>query len=235
MDFANFTLVDAGVAGIALISGILAYSRGFTRELFAIGAWIVAAVAAFYLAPHLEPLLRELPAVGEFLAESCVVSVAVSFALIMALGLLVLAIFTPLFSSAVLDSSLGPVDRALGFLFGVARGILLCSVAWLVYSQAILGEGQEEWEGVAGAQTREVFVAPANYIRENLFPESGETQNSVMAWFEARTDALLASCNGEAPIPTAPAATDPAAPADGTVPQVAPTPPAAAVPTPAGG
>ena len=196
MDFGNFTWVDAAVAALTLVSGILAYSRGFTRELFAIGAWIVAAIAAFYLAPQLEPLLREIPAVGDFLAESCVISVAVAFALIMALSLLILAIFTPLMSSAVLDSSLGPLDRALGFLFGAARGILLASIAWLVYTQAILGEGQPEMEALAGAQSRDIFVQPAVYVRDALFPESGETQNAVMTWFEERTAALIAPCEG---------------------------------------
>ncbi len=223
MDFSSFTVVDAIVAGIILISGILAYSRGFTRELFAIGAWIVAAVAAFYLAPMLEPLLREIPAVGDFLAESCVISVTVAFALIMAVSLLILAIFTPLFSSAVLDSSLGPIDRALGFLFGAARGALLCAIAYLVYSQAILGEGQQEWEGVANAQTRPVFVEPANFIREKLFPEGGETQGAIMAWFEERTAALMAPCEGEVVEPSVPGAA-------GTG-EAAPTP---AEPTPAG-
>lgn len=204
MDFGSFTWVDAVLGGIALISGILAYSRGFTRELFAIGAWIVAAVAAFYLSPKLEPLLREIPAVGEFLAESCVISVAVAFALIMAVSLLILAIFTPLMSSAILDSSLGPLDRALGFLFGVARGILLASIAWLIYTQAILGEGEPELDAVATAQTRKVFVEPAIYIRDAVFPETGETQNAVMAWFEERTEALIAPCEGTVPEPSVP-------------------------------
>lgn len=232
MDFGSFTWVDAAVAGIALVSGILAYSRGLTREIFAIGAWIVAAIAAFYLAPHLEPLLREIPAVGDFLADSCVISVAVAFALIMAVSLLVLAIFTPLMSSAILESSLGPIDRALGFLFGVARGILLCSIAWLVYTQAILGEGQPEMEAVAGAQTREVFVQPAIYIRDAVFPETGETQNAVMDWFEERTAALIAPCEGEAVEATIPSDGTGDGSGDGTVDQTPPPPPPPPSPAP---
>ena len=59
----HFTVVDGGVAVITLISAILAYSRGFTREVFAIAGWIIAIVAAFYLAPKLDPLIREAPVV----------------------------------------------------------------------------------------------------------------------------------------------------------------------------
>ena len=65
----EFTVVDAGVAVITLLSGILAYARGFTREMFAIAGWIVAAIAAFFLAPMLEPLIREAPVVGTYLAD----------------------------------------------------------------------------------------------------------------------------------------------------------------------
>ena len=47
----TFTLVDAGVAVVIIVSGILAYSRGFVRETLAIIGWIVAAILAFMLAP----------------------------------------------------------------------------------------------------------------------------------------------------------------------------------------
>ena len=48
----NFTYVDAIVGVITLLSAFLAYNRGFTRELFAIGGWILAAFAAFYFRPY---------------------------------------------------------------------------------------------------------------------------------------------------------------------------------------
>ncbi|MBP9181940.1 MAG: CvpA family protein, partial [Fuscovulum sp.] len=47
----NFTAVDGGAALIIILSAILAYSRGFVRELMAIVGWIGAAVVAFLFAP----------------------------------------------------------------------------------------------------------------------------------------------------------------------------------------
>ena len=61
-----FTLVDAGVAVIIIVSGILAYSRGFVRETLAIVGWIVAAILAFMLAPAAQPLISEIPYLGNF-------------------------------------------------------------------------------------------------------------------------------------------------------------------------
>ena len=53
----GFTLVDAGVAGIIVLSAILAYSRGLVREAMAIAGWVGAAVLAFVFAESAQPLV----------------------------------------------------------------------------------------------------------------------------------------------------------------------------------
>lgn len=133
----NLTAVDAGAAIIILVSAILAFSRGLVREMLAILGWIGAAVAAYYFAPSVQPLVKELPVVGTFLAESCELAVVAAFAGVFVLGLIVAAIFTPLFAGAVQRSALGGIDQALGFLFGAARGILLIAIAFIVYDRVL--------------------------------------------------------------------------------------------------
>lgn len=132
-----FTLVDAGVAVIIIVSGILAYSRGFVRETLAIVGWIVAAILAFMLAPAAQPLVREIPFVGDFLGDSCELTVIAAFAAVFALALVLASLFTPLFSSFIRNSALGGIDQGLGFFFGVVRGILLVAVALLVFDRAV--------------------------------------------------------------------------------------------------
>lgn len=188
----QFTMVDGGVAVITLISGILAYSRGFTREIFAIGGWLLAALVAFYLAPIVEPLIRELPVVGKFLASSCVISMIAAFTVIVAATLLVLSVFTPLFSAAVLDSPIAPFDRALGFIFGVARGVLLIAVAYLIYINL---SGEVAWPALENAASKAIFEDTATLI-ESTVPQSAAD------WFGARIDALMAQCGGDTPAPS---------------------------------
>ena len=53
----GFTIIDAVVAGIIVISALLAYSRGLVREAMAIAGWIGATVLAFIFAPQVQPLL----------------------------------------------------------------------------------------------------------------------------------------------------------------------------------
>lgn len=180
----EFTIVDAGAGIITLVSALLASSRGLTREIFALAGWIVAAVAGFYVAPALEPLIREVPVVGPFLARSCVLSVAAAFTIIVAIVLLVLSVFTPMISNLVLDSAFGGMDRFLGFLFGLARGVVLLAIGFLLYTNL---SGGESWPPLDTAASLSVFQDGATMIQQNL-PES------VPEWFGARVDALMVNC-----------------------------------------
>ena len=133
----DFTVVDGVVAVLIILSAILAYSRGLVRELMAILGWIGAAVLAFIFAPQAQPLVKELPVVGDFLRDSCELSIIAAFAGVFAIGLVLAALFTPLLSGAVQRSALGGVDQALGFLFGVVRGVLLVLIAFVVFDRAV--------------------------------------------------------------------------------------------------
>ena len=212
----QFTYIDAIVAAVTLVSGFLAYSRGFTREVFAIGGWILAAVVALYLAPLVAPLVAEIPWLGDKLADSCLILMIAAFSVVVALALLILAVFTPIFASVVLESALGPVDRVLGFLFGVARGVLLVAVAYLVYQSFA---GQEELPALENAATNGLFEEAAALIDEHRPREMPE-------WLGDRIAALTAPCEGgEAPPPTTPEPTTPE-PAPDATPEPAPAAPA---------
>ena len=184
----EFTVVDAVVAVVILISGALAYARGFTRELFAIGGWIIAFVAAYYLAPALEPLIRELPVVGEVLANSCLIAIIAAFTIIVAGSLVVLSVFTPLIANLVLDSILAPLDRLLGFIFGAVRGALLVAIVFIIYSNF---SGANAWPPLDNAASKKVFEDTAVILEEKL-------PASVPAWLQARADALMVNCEAKA-------------------------------------
>ena len=184
----EFTIVDGAVAVITVISGLLAYSRGLTREVFAIGGWLLAALIAFYLSPVVEPLIRELPGVGKFLATSCVISMVAAFTLIVALSLMVLSVFTPLFSAAVLESPLAPIDRGLGFVFGIVRGVVLIAIGYLIYANL---SGDVAWPPLDNAASKAIFDDTARLIQDNL-------PQSAADWFGGRIDALMANCGGDA-------------------------------------
>ena len=188
----GFTWVDGAVAAVIVLSAILAYARGVVREVMAILGWVAAAVAAFALASLAAPLVREgvylIPRVGPVVAESCELSIIASFAVVFLVTLLVVSIFTPLLSGAVRDSVLGPADRVMGFVFGVARGVLLVLVAFIVYDRITPGAGLA---AIDASRSAAVYARMAG----GLEPEIPET---APGWILARYEALVGTCGAPA-------------------------------------
>ena len=127
--------LDAGVIALALISGLLAMYRGFSREVLSIGSWIAAAAAAAYfiffqkaLAEHISTQMS-IPSVQ-------ITQIGVG-AIIFLVTLIIVHLITSRISDLVLDSRVGMIDRVLGFLFGVARAYLLVLIPYMGLSAAV--------------------------------------------------------------------------------------------------
>lgn len=185
MELQDFTVVDGAVAVIVLISALLAFSRGLIREVMSILGWVVAAFAAFTFAPQVEPLVKEIPILKDLIGGSCELSILAAFAAVFAVALIIVSIFTPLFSGMVANSALGPMDQGLGFLFGVARGVLLVAVALIVYDIAI-GEG-EGYAQVANSQSK-VILADFQATLQAQIPEDAP------GWVAQQYEKLTGSC-----------------------------------------
>ncbi|MBY6090106.1 CvpA family protein [Pseudooceanicola sp. 502str34] len=194
----GFTIIDGIVAAVIVLSALLAYSRGIVREALAIAGWIVAAVLGFIFAPQVQPLVKEIPVIGEFISDSCELSVITAFAVVFAVALLIASLFTPLFSSLVQRSAVGALDQALGFLFGVARGILLVAIAFFVYETVITSQ---DMPMVDNSRSAQVFARLTGKI-ENEDPER------ALGWITQQYEQLVGFC--EAPAETPAPATAPA-------------------------
>ena len=142
------TLLDAIVLGVALLSGLLAMVRGFSREVLSIASWVVAAIAAFMLYEQLTPFVQGY-------IESPTVAALVAAAVIFLVVLVLVTFLTMRIADAIIDSRIGPLDRTLGFLFGIARGVLLMVVALLFFGWLVPAERTPEW--VADAKTKPIL------------------------------------------------------------------------------
>ncbi len=184
----GFTVVDGGVAVIVVLSALLAYSRGLVREAMAIAGWIVAAIAAFVFAPQVQPLVKELPVIGTFLADSCELSIIAAFAAVFTVALVITSLFTPLFSSLVQRSAVGGLDQALGFFFGVARGILLVAIGFFVYETVITAQ---DIPMIDDSRSAAVF---------SQFTDRIEQQNpeQALGWITAQYEQLVGVCSAPA-------------------------------------
>lgn len=180
----GFTIIDGVVAAIIVLSALLAYSRGIVREAMAIAGWIAAGVLGFIFAPQVEPLIKEIPVLGEVIADSCELSMIGAFAVVFAIALIVVSFFTPLFSTVVQRSVLGGLDQGFGFLFGVLRGVLLVAAAFFVYDTVVTGQS---FTVVDESRSAAVFSRLTGQIEER-------DPQEALGWITQQYEELVGAC-----------------------------------------
>ena len=159
------TLLDVILLLVMLVSGLLALIRGFMREILSIGAWGVAALVTLYSYPRVLPLAKQY-----FASDS--VAAAVSAGGIFLGTLLIVSIITARISDMVLDSRVGALDRTLGFLFGLARGLVIVVVAFLFFAWLVPDRSQPEW--VRSAKSKLVLQNTGQWLM-SMLPDDPES------------------------------------------------------------
>lgn len=148
------TILDGVVFVVVLISAMLAMVRGFVREVLSVASWVLAAAAAFFFYKSL------LPFVEPYIANKNVAIIAAA-AGIFFVALIIASYIAMKISDFVIDSRVGLLDRILGFLFGLARGVLLVVIAFAFLSW-ILSDRQPAW--VADAQSAPMLKSLADRL-----------------------------------------------------------------------
>ena len=121
---------------VIAISTLLSLWRGFVTEAISLLGWIVALWIAVVFFKDLAPLLQDwidTPAIRDVTA----------FALLFVGTVLVAALVNFLAGQLVAKSGLTATDRALGMLFGIARGVVIVAVMVLLAGLTTLP--QDPW------------------------------------------------------------------------------------------
>lgn len=158
------TLLDVVLLAVMLISGLLAMIRGFMREILSIGAWGVAALVTLYAYPRVLPI-------AQGYISSTMVATAAAVGGVFLVTLLVVSIITVRISDMVLDSRVGALDRTLGFLFGLGRGLIIVVVAFLFFAWLVPDRSQPEW--VRDAKSRVVLQSTGQWLI-SMLPDDPE-------------------------------------------------------------
>jgi membrane protein required for colicin V production len=129
------TTIDLIVIVIVLLSAFVALWRGLVRETFSIFEWVASAYVALRLAPVFQPM------VGGLIAPPWLAWVAVFIGAFI-IVLVPLSIMTHRFAEIVKRSEIGAIDRALGFVFGIGRGLVIVGLAYIAYASFVPLESQ---------------------------------------------------------------------------------------------
>ncbi|BBD80205.1 CvpA family protein [Aerosticca soli] len=114
--------IDYLILGVLALSALIGLWRGLVSEVLALATWIAALWLAWLYGPSLAALF------GQRIASSAL-RLAVGYVVCFVLVLIVGALLRFLIVRLVVGTGLGGLDRLLGMLFGLARGVLLVILA----------------------------------------------------------------------------------------------------------
>ena len=198
-----FSVLDLVVLGVVVISALLAAVRGFTRETLSSTAWAVAIAAAWYLHP------MALPFAKQYIANNTVALVA-TIGGIFVLTLIVVSIITVKISDLILDSRIGALDRTLGFLFGAARGFLICVIGWVMLSWLLQGKNPAWAEA---ARTRPALESTGESLRNSIVAVFPDAEKLIQSFREKGLPGAGDPAEPAEPDPQRPAPPSPTTPA----------------------
>lgn len=158
------TYLDIALLVIALISGFLAMYRGFTREILSILSWVVAGFTVVYFVVKQKSLAEDL---ATRLGTQITIAQIGLGAILFLVVIIVVHLITSRISDFILDSSIGIVDRILGFLFGLMRGFIIVLIPFMFYEKFIPDPTkQQPW--IRDAKSQPYLKEFGNYLKTNL-------------------------------------------------------------------
>jgi len=139
----GFDIIVLVVVGVAAIGGFM---RGFVQEILSLMAWLLAILAIRYLHVDLTAVIYEFigtPTGAALLA----------FALLLLIPYAAMKLIASRAGRGSRKSILGPLDRVLGFGFGMVKGLIVVVIG---FSVLVLG-----YDNIWGATGRPVWIAEA--------------------------------------------------------------------------
>ena len=167
--------VDIVVLAVIALSTLLALGRGFVKEVLSILGWIGAAIvtfAIFFYVPQVRDFARA--QITEPVIADIVTAVVLFTVSLFALGMV-----NHYVSSRVRGSALGPLDKSLGLVFGLVRGIVLVALAHMAMTDWFLPNKAERPDVINQARTEPYVEMAANYIKA-LIPQDLKDRASAI-------------------------------------------------------
>ena len=157
-DLGNLNVVDYAVIAILVVSGYMATQRGLTREILGLVGWVGAIIAGQFFSPYL------LDRFGEALGEGRLAAI-VGFSVPFAAVLIVWRILSTGFTPGLKTLTFGWLDQFLGFVFGIARGVVLVTLAYMA-GVLMLDSENEFPESVQASESIAPTRAVAGFLAE---------------------------------------------------------------------
>ncbi|HZF46671.1 MAG TPA: CvpA family protein [Sphingomonadaceae bacterium] len=166
----GFDIIVLVIIGVAAVGGFL---RGFVQEVLSLAAWLLSLFAIHYLHTHLTSQLMTY-----IHSESG--AAVLAFALLLLIPYAGMKLIAGRMGESSRNSLLGPVDRVLGFGFGMVKGGI---IAVLAFSVLVLG-----YDKIWGVQGRPTWITQAR-----TYPAVNAGADALVQMIQSRRTALEAS------------------------------------------
>ncbi len=157
------------VFAIVLASALFAFLRGIVKELLALASWVVGLGAAFVFAGPIGALLPEMQGYPSL-------RYLIAFIVILVAVLVAGALLTWVLRGGVRAIGLGFLDRGLGAVFGVARGLLIVLTFVIIAGSTGLS-AQDWWQNSVLAP---YLARGALALKDNLPPVWADKLDSAL-------------------------------------------------------
>ena len=138
-----FDFIVLLIVGIAAAGGFM---RGFVQEVLSLGAWLLAAFVIRYLHEDVTSVIFSF-------TGGAISAAMLAFALLLLIPYAAMRLIAGRFGEASRNSVLGPIDRVLGFGFGMVKGVIVVVMA---FSLIVLA-----YDSVWGAAGRPLWISTA--------------------------------------------------------------------------
>lgn len=147
---AQLNVFDSIVIGVFALSCLVAFFRGFIREVLSLGAWVGAGMITVYLFPTSTEFMKaHMATKNEMIAAGAG-----------ALGTYICALFgISIINSVIIryvktGAEVGMLDNLLGLTFGAARGAFIVSLGFLILTFTMPEDKYPDW--LEEAKTKEI-------------------------------------------------------------------------------
>lgn len=172
-------ILDLIVLAVLLISAVIAFFRGFIRETLTILGVVGGLVAAWFGGPLLSPIVHgwfdagteEEPKKFLDIIPYDMIADTIAYGSVFIIVVIVLSIASHFLAGWARAIGLGAIDRTMGVIFGLFRGVIIIALIYLPVSLVAEKEAIEKWDVVKDSKTHFYIAATADWMM-SLVPES---------------------------------------------------------------
>ncbi|MEM6781565.1 MAG: CvpA family protein [Pseudomonadota bacterium] len=182
-------VADIIVGAVVLVSALISFLRGFIRETLTIIGVVGGLLAALMLGPKftpivngwygIEPDMEDMPKLFDLIPMDWI-SMATAYGLIFIIVVALISLASHFLAAGAKAAGLGPVDRTLGVIFGIARAVLLLGLLYLPFHNMM---GEETKTELFGESRTHIYVEKTSEVIANavvgFLPGDGEMKKTV--------------------------------------------------------